>query len=118
TPEACARVRGGHGRTMRCAPKSPSMALFGARSSAASGGGTAVASIAKHHAHATTWGAMDTSTERSGTILRADPLPRVETAVTMRSASHFFVDRYGDITGGGIFVATTRELDIDQQVLV
>jgi Tfp pilus assembly protein PilZ len=36
----------------------------------------------------------------------------------MRSASHFFVDRHGDITGGGIFVATTRELDVDQQILV
>jgi hypothetical protein len=45
-------------------------------------------------------------------------VPRLETAVTMESPSHFFVDRRGSVGGGGIFVATTRELGIGQTVLV
>jgi Tfp pilus assembly protein PilZ len=61
---------------------------------------------------------MSTSKETSGTSLRAQraPVPRVETAVTMRSESHFFVDRYGDVKG--IFVATLRDFAVGEETLV
>jgi Tfp pilus assembly protein PilZ len=61
---------------------------------------------------------MDISREKSGisASARRAPAPRIATAVTMRSETHFFVDSYG--SAQGIFVATEADFAVGQEILV